>query len=68
MMNCAQLRGPGTNIKRLKIAFAVTSIALILGHLRALLSELPVQSEIQSSCTLGMGANTSLEFWSLTLF
>ena len=43
---------PGTNIKRSCIAFAVTSIALILGHIWANMLGRSAQSLIGSPCTL----------------
>ena len=48
----ASWRGPGTKYKRSKIAFAVTSIALSLGHLGARLLGLPTPSLIGSPDTL----------------
>jgi len=49
--NFATDRHPGTNIKRSQIAFAVTSIALNLGHLVTQLLKIPAQSLIETSGT-----------------
>jgi len=54
-VNLATDRHPGTNTKRSRIALAVTSISLSLGHFGTQLLERPAQFLVESPGTLTRG-------------